>query len=116
VALWFAVCVWTASLSTYASPVIDRLDARGIISRRLYRDSCVVENGLYLKHLVAQGFPLDRTIIVDNSPLCFKTCQANGIPIESWFDSQSDCELLLLLPLLEALQYVPDVRLVLQQP
>ncbi|EGC34823.1 hypothetical protein DICPUDRAFT_152882, partial [Dictyostelium purpureum] len=39
----------------------------------------------------------------------------NAIPIDSWFDDKNDKELLDLLPLLDDLMKVEDVRLVLDE-
>lgn len=39
------------------------------------------------------------------------TCNAdNAIPIEGWINDPTDNDLLHLIPMLEALQYVTDVR------
>jgi hypothetical protein len=49
-------------------------------------------------------------IIVDNSPVAYALNQYNGFPILSWFEDKNDTELLKIIPILEFLSYVPDVR------
>jgi TFIIF-interacting CTD phosphatase-like protein len=47
----YEVIIFTASLSKYADPLIDILDADKICSYRLFREHCTLLNGVYVKEL-----------------------------------------------------------------
>ncbi|KAF7803215.1 CTD small phosphatase-like protein 2 isoform X1 [Senna tora] len=111
VAEMFEVVIFTASQSIYAKQLLDILDPDGrLISRRVYRESCIFSDGNYTKDLTILGVDLAKVAIIDNSPQVFRLQVNNGIPIKSWFDDPLDCALMSLLPFLESLADADDVR------
>ncbi|KAJ1928028.1 hypothetical protein IWQ60_002443 [Tieghemiomyces parasiticus] len=109
----FEVVVFTASLSKYADPVLDLLDMHKVVRHRLFRESCILYGGNYVKDLSRMGRPLTDLIIVDNSPASYAFHPNNAIPITTWFNDTHDTELLDLVPFLMDLKDVLDVSSVL---
>ena len=110
VAKFFELVIFTASISKYASPLLDILDKEKNIKYRLYRDQCTFINGIYIKDLKKCNRSLKDLIIVDNSPIAYTFDSDNGLPIKTWIDDPDDRELMKLVPILEFLSKVKDVR------
>lgn len=67
----YELIVYTASLSKYANPLLDVLDPKRLIDYRLFREHCVFHQGHYVKDLSLINRDLNRTIIIDNSPMSY---------------------------------------------
>jgi Dullard-like phosphatase family protein len=99
----YEVVVFTASLAKYAGPLLDLLDTHKVIDHRLFRESCTSYGGIFVKDLFRMGRPLTHLIIIDNSPHSYIFNPENALPCESWFDDQSNNQLLDLLVVLKRL-------------
>ena len=56
------------------------------------------------------GRSLQNVIIIDNSPHSYAFQPENALPSLNWYDDKNDTELMEMIPILERLAYVPDVR------
>jgi hypothetical protein len=63
-----------------------------------------------VKDMSLLGRPMPDSLIIDNSPTSYTFHQENAIPILSWYDDPKDRCLFELIPLLESLAEVDDVR------
>lgn len=106
----YEVVVFTASLSKYADPVLDKLDIHHVVAHRLFRESCYNHKGNYVKDLSQLGRPIADTIILDNSPASYIFHPNNAVPVSSWFNDPHDTELTDLCPFLADLSTTEDVR------
>ncbi|KAL1896428.1 Nuclear envelope morphology protein 1 [Ceratocystis pirilliformis] len=108
---WYKLVVFTASVQEYADPVIDWLESeRKYFAARFYRQHCTFRQNAFIKDLSAVEPDLSKVMILDNSPLSYMFHQDNAIPIQGWINDPTDNDLLNIVPLLEGLQYVSDVR------
>ncbi|KAL5723125.1 hypothetical protein ACHQM5_006559 [Ranunculus cassubicifolius] len=108
----FNVVIFTASEKEYADKIIDFLDPESrLISRRLYGKSGKnIADGGFVKDLSVLEHDLAKLAIIDNCPHAYRLQKSNGIPIKSWYVEPNDEELAALLPFLEGLVAVEDVR------
>ncbi|CAI2387072.1 unnamed protein product [Moneuplotes crassus] len=106
----FEVVIFTASVSTYAIPIINKLDRTDYQYQMLFRQHCDTKSGSFVKDLSKLGRDLKDCVIIDNTPNCYRLQKRNALPILSWFEDPRDRELDKLLPILKKLAKVEDVR------
>jgi len=109
----YEIVLFTASLSKYADPLLDMLDTKKTMHHRLFRDSCVRQGHTYIKDLTQLGRRIEDIIFIDNSPQSYMFQPNNAIPIPTWYDDMSDTALRDLIPLLQKMANIRDVRKIL---
>jgi carboxy-terminal domain RNA polymerase II polypeptide A small phosphatase len=106
----FEIFIYTASLSKYADPLLDKLDKTKVISKRLFRENCVYHEGHYVKDLSLLNRDLQQCIIVDNSPMSYIFHPENAIDCGSFIDDMGDIEMWLIGDFLQGISKCDDVR------
>lgn len=75
-------------MSEYADPVIDWLDQdQTVISQRYFRQSCLLQNGNFLKDITIAESDLSKVCLIDNSPAAYELCQGKKIYIYLYIKS-----------------------------
>ncbi|ORX82753.1 hypothetical protein K493DRAFT_240580 [Basidiobolus meristosporus CBS 931.73] len=123
VSQWYTLVIFTASVAEYADPIIDWLERQvmakyglrsKLFAKRLYRESCTYRNGVFMKDLAIINPELSKVLLVDNSPFSYAINEQNAVPIKTWMnDDPHDEGLSDLIPFLDALSGVDDIRSIL---
>ena len=108
---YYNLIIFTASVQEYADPLLDQLDKNKFIKLRYYRHSCLMDkNGKFVKNLSSIYNDLKNVILLDNNPISYSYNKSNGLPIITWHFDKKDRELLKVIPILEFLSTVDDIR------
>ena len=116
---FYEICVFSASSQNYASPIIDVIDTKKVITKKFFREDCLHLNNSetfsYIKDLEKIDKNYNDIIIIDDNVSSFALQKENGIPIKSWRGDIEDIELLKLIPILKNLSGFYDVRTEIKQ-
>lgn len=114
---YFEMIIFTAASQSYADPIIDFIDPKGLVKHRLYRQHLTMHNGKLIKDLSKIGRDIKRLIMLDNLPENFILQPENGVYVKSWLGDLNDRCLLLLLSVFVYVvnNAVDDIRNVLME-
>lgn len=106
----YELAIFTASLQVYCDAVMEKLDPNGFCVHRLYRDSCIQSNGVFVKDMSILGRPIESVIILDNCAASYMFQPENGILAIAFYDDKSDTFLKDIEETMIHLSRVEDVR------
>ena len=116
---YFAIAVWTSSSDGYASAVADNLFTGVDLEFVWSRSRCTrrfdheMFEEVWIKNLVKskrRGFPLERTLVIDDSPEKLPRHYGNLIRVISWQGKTDDTQLRDLIPFLKWLHPAENYR------
>ena len=106
----YELVIYTSSEKEYATSIIDKIDPHHRIRTILHRDHCLLSPYGLDKDLLLIGKDLKGVIFIDNLEENFRLQRDNGLKISDFYSNRKDEELKKLIPFLESMVDVPDVR------
>ena len=109
---YYEIVIYTSQLSTYAEPIIDRLDKERYVSYRLYRDATQYTGGEHVRDLSKLNRDPKLVLFLGADPKAYALQPENALPVKPYKMEDGDTALLDMMPLLEAIvrQQAPDIR------
>ena len=112
----YTIALYTASHQSYTDAILKLIDPNNeIFDFRLYRNNCIpttIEGkSFFIKDIsIIEDFPIEKTVIIDNSVLSFAYQLENGIPIVPYYEGEEDSELPILAYYLSSICKYRDLR------
>ncbi|GIX64482.1 NLI interacting factor-like phosphatase, putative [Babesia caballi] len=111
----YEIVLYTTSEQRYADACLNYACVNHLFDRKLYRKDCVIgPDGVYAKDPTKVCSDLSKVLMMEKASNADERFQSNTLTMYSWSGAQSDTALLDIMPLLEALSHVDDVRHVLE--
>ena len=110
----FEVVLISSAIPSYSNEVFDEID-KGRAVTRLFRDSCLYRDNIYIKTIDRLRRNPSTVIILESNPITWWLNTNNVFPIKWWFGNQKDNELSDIIPILTSLAKVKDVRGIIQR-
>lgn len=80
----YEVVFFTHEDEDFANAVIDQIDPDKWVAARLYKDSCISQNDVYVKDLRLLGWDFSKLFQIDNTEDNVPLFPDNTIPIKKW--------------------------------
>ncbi|ORM40648.1 CTD nuclear envelope phosphatase 1 [Babesia sp. Xinjiang] len=111
----YEIVLYSTSKQSYVDACLNDACVNHLFDRKLYRNDCSVgSDGSYIKDLSKVSSDMSKVVLLHNPLHEGFQFLPNVVPIDNWFGGQSDTALLDVMPFLEALIHVDDVRQILE--
>lgn len=103
----------TAVINEQNMELLKTSKSTGVITKSRSRASSITSNASRSSNSNNKMLDFSKILIIDNSPISYVRHKNNGLMVEGWINDPDDTELMNLLPILNSLRFVSDVRCVL---